>query len=250
MLERVLPVGHNRSGATSDRDEPQPAHCAVRGGGLTLRKSGQPPPTSGAPIALATRVSRGRSRMEAGGVKLVGPKDGDGVFLGSIGVRFLIDGAESGERFAFLEHPMSPRALAGPLHRHSREDEYQLCDRGTYGRAARHFGMPVMSFAVSSRSSRLRASSSISASSPRWAVRFERVPSSSPSSSSATGSSHGRRRFPNCYSGSGCAWASRSPAAGRPDPRARSSPRRRLANVPSRSISRTTRRWPGWCCKT
>ena len=59
-------------------------------------------------------------------VKLVGPTDSDEVFLGSIGVRFLIDGAEAGERFAFLEHPMSPRALAAPLHRHSREDEYSL----------------------------------------------------------------------------------------------------------------------------
>ena len=35
----------------------------------------------------------------AGGVKLVGPTDSDEVFLGSIGVRFLIDGAEAGERF-------------------------------------------------------------------------------------------------------------------------------------------------------
>ena len=54
-------------------------------------------------------------------------------FLGSIGVRFLIDGAEAGERFAFLEHPMSPRALAAPLHRHSREDEYSFVLEGRMG---------------------------------------------------------------------------------------------------------------------
>jgi mannose-6-phosphate isomerase-like protein (cupin superfamily) len=69
----------------------------------------------------------------AGGVKLVRPTDGDEVFLGSIGVRFLIDGAAAGERFAFLEHPMSPRALAAPLHRHSREDEYSFVLEGRMG---------------------------------------------------------------------------------------------------------------------
>ena len=69
----------------------------------------------------------------AGGVKLVGPTDSDEVFLGSIGVRFLIDGAEASDRFAFLEHPMSPRALAAPLHRHSREDEYSFVLEGRMG---------------------------------------------------------------------------------------------------------------------
>jgi mannose-6-phosphate isomerase-like protein (cupin superfamily) len=69
----------------------------------------------------------------AAGVKVVGPTDGDEVFLGSIGVRFLIDGAEAGQRLAFLEHPMSPRALAAPLHRHSREDEYSFVLEGRMG---------------------------------------------------------------------------------------------------------------------
>ena len=69
----------------------------------------------------------------AGSVKVVGPTNGDEVFLGSIGVRFLIDGAEAGQRFAFLEHPMSPRALAAPLHRHSREDEYSFVLEGRMG---------------------------------------------------------------------------------------------------------------------
>jgi len=55
--------------------------------------------------------------------KVVGPKDGKAGFLGSIGVRFMVDGDETGERFSLVEHPMSPRALAAPLHRHLREDE-------------------------------------------------------------------------------------------------------------------------------
>src|SRR5215210_6786746 len=70
---------------------------------------------------------------EASGVKVVGPASGDEVFLGSIGVRFMIDGAAAGQRFSFLEHPMSPRALAAPLHRHLREDEYSFVLQGRMG---------------------------------------------------------------------------------------------------------------------
>jgi len=69
----------------------------------------------------------------ATGVKVVGPDDGPEGFLGSIGVRFLIDGAEAGERFSLVEHPMSPRALAAPLHRHTREDEYSFVLQGRMG---------------------------------------------------------------------------------------------------------------------
>jgi mannose-6-phosphate isomerase-like protein (cupin superfamily) len=65
--------------------------------------------------------------------RVIGPGEGEGVFLGSIGVRFLINGADAGQRFAFLEHPMSPRALAAPLHRHSREDEYSFVLEGRMG---------------------------------------------------------------------------------------------------------------------
>ena len=63
-------------------------------------------------------------------VKIVGPDDGKEGFLGSIGVRFMIDGAEAGERFSLVEHPMSPRALAAPLHLHTREDEYSFVLEG------------------------------------------------------------------------------------------------------------------------
>jgi mannose-6-phosphate isomerase-like protein (cupin superfamily) len=69
----------------------------------------------------------------ATGVKLVGPGDGAMGFLGSIGVRFMIDGSEAAERFSLVEHPMSPRALAAPLHRHTREDEYSFVLEGRMG---------------------------------------------------------------------------------------------------------------------
>ena len=69
----------------------------------------------------------------AGGVKVVGPKDGQAGFLGTIGVRFMIDGSEAGERFSLVEHPMSPRAIAAPLHLHTREDEYSFVLEGRMG---------------------------------------------------------------------------------------------------------------------
>jgi mannose-6-phosphate isomerase-like protein (cupin superfamily) len=67
-------------------------------------------------------------------VKLVGPNDGGIGFLGSIGVRWMIDGDETPDRgFSLVEHPMSPRALAAPLHRHTREDEYSYVLEGRMG---------------------------------------------------------------------------------------------------------------------
>jgi mannose-6-phosphate isomerase-like protein (cupin superfamily) len=65
--------------------------------------------------------------------RIVGPKDAQEGFLGSIGVRFMIDGAEADQRFSLVEHPMSPRALAAPLHLHTREDEYSYVLQGRMG---------------------------------------------------------------------------------------------------------------------
>jgi mannose-6-phosphate isomerase-like protein (cupin superfamily) len=65
--------------------------------------------------------------------RVVGPQDGKSGFLGSIEVRFMIDGEEAGERFSLVEHPMPPRALAAPLHRHNREDEYSYVLEGRMG---------------------------------------------------------------------------------------------------------------------
>jgi mannose-6-phosphate isomerase-like protein (cupin superfamily) len=65
--------------------------------------------------------------------KIVPPDNGRDGFLGSIGVRWMIDGAETSERFSLVEHPMSPRALAAPLHLHTREDEYSFVLEGRMG---------------------------------------------------------------------------------------------------------------------
>ena len=66
-------------------------------------------------------------------VRVLGPADGDAGFLGSIGVRFMVDGDTAAERFSLVEHPMSARALAAPLHRHNREDEYSYVVHGRMG---------------------------------------------------------------------------------------------------------------------
>lgn len=71
--------------------------------------------------------------MDTGSRKVLGPHDGNTGFLGSIGVRFMISGAESGGGFSLVEHPMPPRALGAPLHRHSREDEYSYVLEGRVG---------------------------------------------------------------------------------------------------------------------
>ncbi|HEY6145547.1 MAG TPA: cupin domain-containing protein [Solirubrobacterales bacterium] len=64
---------------------------------------------------------------------VIGPGDGKAGFLGSIGVRFMINGEDAGGDFSLVEHPLSPRALAAPLHRHSREDEYSFVLEGRMG---------------------------------------------------------------------------------------------------------------------
>jgi quercetin dioxygenase-like cupin family protein len=71
--------------------------------------------------------------METTTAKVVGPHDGKAGFLGSIGVRFMIDGEDAGSRFSLVEHPMSARALAAPLHRHTNEDEYSYIVEGRVG---------------------------------------------------------------------------------------------------------------------
>ena len=65
--------------------------------------------------------------------RIIGPKDGKAIWLASIGVRFMVGGEDSGGGFSLVEHPMPPHALAAPLHRHSREDEYSYVLEGELG---------------------------------------------------------------------------------------------------------------------
>src|SRR5215204_1791031 len=69
----------------------------------------------------------------SGGPRIVGPKDGEFADLRSIGVRFMIWGAETGGTFSLVEHPIPPRTLVAPLHLHEREDEYSYVLQGRMG---------------------------------------------------------------------------------------------------------------------
>jgi mannose-6-phosphate isomerase-like protein (cupin superfamily) len=68
-----------------------------------------------------------------GAARVLGSEDGKTGRLGAIGVRFLIDGADSRGGFSLVEHPMPPRALAAPMHRHTHEDEYSFVLEGRVG---------------------------------------------------------------------------------------------------------------------
>ncbi len=61
------------------------------------------------------------------------PTDGEQFDFGGLGVQWKIDGAHSAKRFAVVHHPLAPRALAAPLHRHHREDEYSYVLQGRLG---------------------------------------------------------------------------------------------------------------------
>src|SRR5262245_12430949 len=71
--------------------------------------------------------------MQSRGAHVLGPSDGRTGLLGSMGVRFMLAGSDTGGGFSLVEHPIPPRALAAPLHRHSREDEYSFVLEGRLG---------------------------------------------------------------------------------------------------------------------
>lgn len=69
----------------------------------------------------------------SGAPRLLGPGEGKVVDLGSLGVRFMVWSEESGGGFSLVEHPIPPRMLAAPLHRHTKEDEYSYVLEGRLG---------------------------------------------------------------------------------------------------------------------
>ena len=67
------------------------------------------------------------------GPRKLGPADGKAVDLGSLGVRFMAWTEETGGGFSLVEHPIPPRSLCAPVHKHSREDEYSFVLEGKMG---------------------------------------------------------------------------------------------------------------------
>ena len=86
-------------------------------------------------VIIGATIGFSRMEAESGYHDSEGPRSSrrqSGV-PGSIGVRFMIDGDESGGGFSLVEHPMSARALGAPMHRHAREDEYSYVLEGRVG---------------------------------------------------------------------------------------------------------------------
>src|SRR5918996_6639582 len=67
------------------------------------------------------------------GPRNLGPNDGKYVSLQTIGVRFMAWTGETGGGFSLVEHPIPPRTLVAPVHRHSREGEYSYVIEGRMG---------------------------------------------------------------------------------------------------------------------
>lgn len=67
------------------------------------------------------------------GPRIVGAADGHVAELGGCDARFLAWGEETGGGFSLLEHPIPPRSLCAPLHRHSGVDEYSFVLEGRMG---------------------------------------------------------------------------------------------------------------------
>jgi mannose-6-phosphate isomerase-like protein (cupin superfamily) len=64
---------------------------------------------------------------------MIRPGEGRSVWLGGLGVRFLLGGDQTGGRYSLVEHPMQPRALGAPMHTHQHEDEYSFVLEGEVG---------------------------------------------------------------------------------------------------------------------
>jgi mannose-6-phosphate isomerase-like protein (cupin superfamily) len=68
------------------------------------------------------------------GPRVLGPNDGEVAGAPESRTdRFMIDGTDTAGRLAVVEHTVPPGVLAGPLHHHSREDEYSYVLEGRLG---------------------------------------------------------------------------------------------------------------------
>jgi quercetin dioxygenase-like cupin family protein len=75
---------------------------------------------------MADETGSGVRCLRAGEGLTVGDPDG-------VRDRFMIDGDDAAGRFALVQHLFAPRALAAPMHRHHKEDEYTFVLKGRIG---------------------------------------------------------------------------------------------------------------------
>jgi hypothetical protein len=60
---------------------------------------------------------------------VLSPDEGEKVMMGGLGVRLMVEGAQSGGTFALVEHPIGPRVLAAPLHTRTRGPTTLTCSK-------------------------------------------------------------------------------------------------------------------------
>lgn len=66
------------------------------------------------------------------GQRVLGPQDGERSGHPDLCVnRYMVDGAHTQGRLSIVEHILAPGALAGPMHIHTREDEFSYVLEGT-----------------------------------------------------------------------------------------------------------------------
>ena len=65
--------------------------------------------------------------------RIIQPGAGGSFDFGGLGVDWKVDGADTDGRFSIVHHPIAPRALAAPLHRHRNEDELSFVLTGRLG---------------------------------------------------------------------------------------------------------------------
>jgi len=68
------------------------------------------------------------------GARILGPRDGEVAGAPESRTdRFMIDSADTAGGLSVVEHTLPPHVLAGPLHYHTREDEYSYVLEGRLG---------------------------------------------------------------------------------------------------------------------
>src|SRR3954469_19715042 len=78
-------------------------------------------------------MTKGEDMSRVTKAQVLKADEGKSGWLMTCGVRFMDSGEESGGGFSLVEHPIPPRTLAAPLHRHTREDEYSYVVEGRVG---------------------------------------------------------------------------------------------------------------------
>jgi mannose-6-phosphate isomerase-like protein (cupin superfamily) len=82
---------------------------------------------------LAARKKFPAGPRSGGGAVALDSDAGARHIFGAFGVHWKIDSADSGGRFSVVHHPIAPRSLVAPLHRHHSEDEYSYVLTGKLG---------------------------------------------------------------------------------------------------------------------